>query len=83
MPSYTFLDTQTGEYHDKKMTIAERDEYARDNPHMQQVIGIPPFVERRKLMGGLKPDGTFNDRLKEIKRNHWGAKMNVGNISEV
>jgi hypothetical protein len=83
MPTYTFLDTITGEYAEKQMKMAEREDFMRDNPHMQQVIGTPLFIERRKLMGGLKTDGTFSDRLKEIKKGHWGSTMNVGNISEV
>jgi hypothetical protein len=40
-------------------------------------------IERRKLMGGMKLDATFANRLREIKKNNWGARMNVPNISEV
>lgn len=67
MPSYTFLDTNTNEYSQLSMTITEREEYIKNNPHMQQQLTAPAmgysFVTK-------KPDAGFRDRLKEIKKAH-------------
>jgi hypothetical protein len=66
-PSYTFLDTNTNEYNQLSMTIAEREEYIKNNPHMQQQLTTPAmgysFVTK-------KIDSGFRDRLKEIKKAH-------------
>jgi hypothetical protein len=67
MPLYNFLDTITNEYYELKMTIAERAEYIKNNPHMQQQLSTPAMGYS---LVTKKIDSGFRDRLKEIKKAH-------------
>jgi hypothetical protein len=67
MPSYNFLDTNTNEYSELSMTIAEREEFIKNNPHMQQQLATPAMGYN---LVTKKPDAGFRDRLKEIKKAH-------------
>ncbi len=70
MPTYTFLNTNTGEQHTEIMSIAEREEYLTSNPHIQQQIVSAPSLGDSIRLGLKKPDNGFRDRLKEIKKAH-------------
>lgn len=67
MPNYTWMNKETGEEHTNTMTIAERDEYEKNNPQLQQVlrnftmcdpvnIGItkPPADFQKYVLGRVK-----------------------------
>lgn len=83
LPRYTFLDSNTNEYFEVEMKISEYEEYVKSNPHLIREYCPMTFVERRKLMGGFKTDNVFSERLKQIHKNHYGSKMNIGNIVEL
>jgi len=69
-PSYTFLNTDTGETFTEIMSISEREEYLKANPHInQQIVSAPSLADPIRL-GLRKPDDGFRDRLKEIKKAH-------------
>ena len=70
MPSYTFKDLNTGEVFTTIMSMNEREEYVKSNPHMQQVIHSAPALGDPIRLGLKKPDNGFRDRLKEIKKTH-------------
>lgn len=70
MPNYTFLNTETNEYHELYMSVAEREQYVKDNPAMQQVIHSAPALGDSIRLGLRKPDDGFRDRLREIKKAH-------------
>ncbi len=70
MPTYTFLNTNTGEQLTEIMSIAEREEYLASNPHIQQQIVSAPSLGDSIRLGLKKPDNGFRDRLKEIKKAH-------------
>lgn len=69
-PSYTFKDINTGEEFTTIMSMSEREEYVKSNPHMQQVIHSAPALGDPIRLGLKKPDNGFRDRLKEIKKAH-------------
>ena len=78
MPTYTFLDTDTGEQFDKFLKIAEREEYLKENPHIQQIIsGASTLIDSARL-GRMKPDQGFRDLLTSMKNNksYTGNKIN-------
>ena len=68
MPTYDFKDKKTGEVCEMRMTIAEREQYIKDNPHLEQVIGMPQIVSG--VAGARKSDDNFKDVLRNIKHNH-------------
>ena len=70
MPSYTFLNTESGEMVTTIMSIAEREEYLKANPHIQQQLISAPALGDSIRLGLKKPDNGFRDRLKEIKKQH-------------
>ncbi|CAB4140792.1 hypothetical protein UFOVP395_127 [uncultured Caudovirales phage] len=70
MPSYTFLNTQSGEVFTTIMSIAEREDYLKANPHIQQQLISAPALGDSIRLGLKKPDNGFRDRLKEIKKHH-------------
>ena len=70
MPSYTFKDLNTEEELTMIMSMSEREEYVKSNPHMQQVIHSAPALGDPIRLGLKKPDNGFRDRLKEIKKAH-------------
>ena len=70
MPSYTFLNTDSGETFTTIMSIAEREDYLKANPHIQQQLISAPALGDSIRLGLKKPDNGFRDRLKEIKKAH-------------
>ena len=74
MPSYDFLNTETGEVEEHTMSYTKLDEFKDNNPHLkQQILGAPLTV------GGVgdrvKVDGGFNDVLKKVASNHVDSPM--------
>ena len=39
MPTYDFVNTETGEEFEQFMSISAREEFLKTNPHIQQVLG--------------------------------------------
>lgn len=70
MPTYTFLNTDSGETFTTIMSIAEREDYLKANPHIQQQLISAPALGDSIRLGLKKPDNGFRDRLKEIKKQH-------------
>jgi hypothetical protein len=70
MPSYTFKNVETDEVSTVMMSISEREEFLKTNPHMQQVIHSAPALGDSIRLGVRKPDEAFRDRLREIKKAH-------------
>jgi hypothetical protein len=70
MPSYTFKDLNTGETFTTIMSMNEREEYLKANPHIQQQLISAPALGDSIRLGLKKPDNGFRDRLKEIKKHH-------------
>lgn len=74
MPTYSFRNKETGEEFDEIMSIHKLDQYKADNPHLEQLLGTPPLGDPVRL-GMKKPDDTFRDILKQIKKNTDGKRI--------
>jgi hypothetical protein len=70
MPSYTFKNLETDEVITTVMSMSEREDFLKSNPHMQQVIHSAPALGDSIRMGLRKPPDSFRDVLKEIKKKH-------------
>jgi hypothetical protein len=70
MPSYTFKDINTGDEFTTIMSMTEREEYLKANPHIQQQLIAAPALGDSIRLGLKKPDDGFRDRLREIKKAH-------------
>ena len=74
MPTYSFRNKETGEEFDEIMSISKLDQYKIDNPQLEQLLGTPPIGDPIRL-GMKKPDDTFRDILKQIKKNNDGKRI--------
>ena len=77
MPTYTFLNKETDEEFDILMSIAERDQYVQDNPHLTQVLRKAPSIGDPIRLGKRKPDDGFRDVLRNVKHHHKKDNINT------
>ncbi len=69
MPTYDFLNTETGETFEKFISLSGKDEYLKENPHIQQVhLGAMSIVSGVSITGKV-PDG-FKEVLAKVSENH-------------
>lgn len=66
MPTYKFVNNDTGEEFEDFMTISALDEYLKSNPNITQLVNGAPLIHSGR--GMAKPEGGFRDLLKDIKR---------------
>lgn len=78
MPTYTFINTETNEKVNVVMTVAERDEYLENNPHIKQGLATPSFGDPARL-GVTKTPDSFNSLLKHVKSCHLHSNVNTRN----
>lgn len=76
MPTYKFLNNDTGEEFEDFMSVSNMELYLSENKHITLIIGTPPLVDPTRL-GIRKPDSGFRDVLKNIKSKHRGSKINT------
>lgn len=69
MPTYTFVNKETGEEETHILTLSQREEYITQNPHMRQKLSTPAFGDSVRL-GIRRIDDNFNDVLKKAKSAH-------------
>ena len=72
MPTYDFKNTQTGEVWEERMSISERDEILKTIPHIAPVLTTPKIDTG--VDGLRKPDDSFRDILRNIKKKHSSKK---------
>ena len=78
MPTYKFLNNETGEEHEEFMKISELDTYLEENPNLTQLVNGAPMITSGRGMG--KPENGFRDLLKDIKkRNQKGITRSTIN----
>ena len=60
MPIYQFRNTQTDEEFEVLMKISEREEYLKNNPHIQPILSAPALVT------GVSTSNKVPDGFKEV-----------------
>jgi len=66
MPTYKFLNNDTGEEYEEFMSISALDTYLEDNKNITQLVNGAPMIHSGRGMG--KPDAGFRDLLKHMKK---------------
>jgi hypothetical protein len=66
MPTYKFLNNDTGEEFEDFMSISALDVYLSENTNLTQLVNGAPLIHSGRGMG--KPDQGFRDLLKDIKK---------------
>ncbi len=77
MPTYQFRNTQTDEEFEVLMKISEREEYLKNNPHIQTVLSAPALVSGVSTSNsrtGRVPSG-FNEVLSKVAEAHPTSKV--------
>lgn len=73
MPNYTWMNKETGEEFTNTMTMAEHEEFVKNNPHLQQVLRNFTMVDPVNI-GVTKPPSDFQKHvLGRIKASVPGA----------
>ena len=73
MPTYDFYNKETGETFERFMSISAREEYLKENPHIEQVLGATATVGGVSITGKV-PDG-FKEVLAKVSENHKGSAV--------
>jgi hypothetical protein len=72
MPTYLFRDTNTGEIHERLMSMAAREDYLQENPHIVTIIQAPMLVSGVSTSNAKQnkvPDG-FKEVLSKVAEAH-------------
>ena len=74
MPSYSFKNTETGEEFEEFFTIANREKFLEQNPHIQQLPSL--FAMSYNGTGDrIKNDSGWKDNLSRIAEAHPGSPL--------
>lgn len=74
MPTYAFRDKNTGEVHEQFLSFTGRDEYLKQNPHLEVTITqAPAFVGDHVT---IKKDSGFKEVLQKIHEKTPGSQLN-------
>lgn len=82
MPTYSFRNTETNEEFEKILSMAERESYLNDNPHIKQTFKKAPGIGDPVRLGLRKPDDGFRDVLREVKNHHGGSRTVKNTIND-
>jgi hypothetical protein len=74
MPTYTFRNKDTEEIYDKIMSWNSREEYLKENPNLETIIGAPAMGDVVRL-GIRKPDQGFNEVLSKIHAANYKSNL--------
>lgn len=71
MPTYHFRDTKTGEITEEFMSISQREEYMKQNPHLEPYIeSAPMFSYTGSGDFQSKTDNTWKEVMAKVTEAH-------------
>ena len=75
MPTYNFVNTETGEEFELFMKWSGRETFLKENPHIQPILTAPAIVSSVAGMGSHRvPDG-FKEVLSKVAEKHPGSAV--------
>ena len=74
MPTYTFRNKDSEEIFNKIMSWNSREEYLKENPNLEVIIGAPAMGDVVRL-GIRKPDQGFNEVLSKIHAANYKSNL--------
>ena len=74
MPTYEFRDKNTGEHIEVFMTWSKREEYLKENPHLETVVAAPAII------GGIgnyqtKTPSGFSEVISRVAEAHPASPL--------
>ena len=73
MPTYSFLNNETNEIFDSFMSFSSREDYLKQNPHIQSVVTSASIVSGVSITGKI-PDG-FKEVLSKVAESHKSSSV--------
>ena len=74
MPIYDFRNKKTGEVFEEMMSISAREQYLKDNPHIEQLVSGINIVSG--VAGkSYRQDGGWKDNLSRIAEAHPTSEL--------
>lgn len=70
MPTYRFIDTETNEIFESFMKISERDEFLKENPHIETVMTAPAIVSSAGGTNDQKAGDGWKEVLSKVAEAH-------------
>ena len=71
MPTYEFINKETGEHFEKFMGISAKEEYLKENPHIHQTMTVAPAtVSGISGSGQNKVPTGFGEVLSKVAEKH-------------
>ncbi len=77
MPTYNFRHRETGEITEKFFSLSLREEYLKDNPHLESILLGAPSIGDPIRLGIRKPDDGFREVLAKAKEAHPRGNVNT------
>ena len=85
MPTYTFRNRETGEEWTDMMSIADREKFLEDNPHIEQKIVAVTIADPWSSMGAAKPPSDFSkyvlgkvrDKMPGAEKSQFERRWNI------
>lgn len=74
MPLYDFRNKDTGEVFEKFMSISAKEEYLKENPNIESMLGMNMLVDPVRL-GIRRPDQGFKEVLQRIDEKTAGSQL--------
>lgn len=74
MPTYTFRNKNTGDVFDKIMSYASREDYLKENPDLEVIMGAPAMGDSVRL-GVRKNDDGFREVLSKIGAANYKSNL--------
>ena len=78
MPTYTFVNSETQEEQTEFLTLSQRDEFLKSNPHYFQKLATPSIGDSVRL-GVTKPDIGHRELLNNMHKKLDRPGLNLTN----
>ena len=72
MPTYTFIDKDSGNEETHFLKMSELDDFKEKNPNLKQKLTTGSIIGGVSTSSGSLPEG-FKDKLREMKKKHPAA----------
>lgn len=79
MPTYNFRDKNTGETFEKFMSISARENFLKENPHVETMLSGAPVMMDPVRAGVKKVDSGFKEVLHRIHERTPGSQLKRNN----
>jgi hypothetical protein len=76
MPTYSFRNKETGDVFDQSMRISEREDFLKQNPHLESIITGAPAFTGDHISAVKKHDTGFKEVLQRIHEKTPGSQLN-------